>query len=532
MSTSVETAVGTNPIGTRRTNYLLYGMLVVFVVWRLLYLHADPNPFTPYQNTDEQHHIADARKIVLYGTPFYDAYNPSVLMPVFTLVEVPFLEIFGVNHVGMRVGSICSVMGAAWLMCRLLRRRGERLGALLLMFWIGVSFFTFCHSRYGINDPVVMFFSALTVYWFYRALETNRAVHYVVAFLSALAVPLTKTSGVFIYGMIGGCLLYKAFADRKAVNWKGVAAGVAASGSVLLLVFLFWFRPHWDELVFLFNKEVAARPTPNVLASINRLILNTVDLAPFVTAMGAAFVIRFFDRFLRKPRQCDNLDLILLSWLASVCVLLGCSKSWYPRWMMWLVLPLGMTGLRELARLTTRQRTGIQTALVSVFILGVVAGNWSFYSIYYRTMSFHLYRLIPYVEKMVGTNVISGSGLQDLTYSAKLNIVFNYEHTDRNQDCDEIRATYPTADKTPQYIGWHVGNDSSTFREKLQDWYAACREWKHQYQPFLLNQRIDFVDTCDIWLVRTNVPLSGKLAVITPRSDLPVITPRSVRGAN
>ncbi|MGD1020853.1 MAG: glycosyltransferase family 39 protein [Verrucomicrobiia bacterium] len=516
MSSKVEAAPATNPTWTRRTNYLLYGMLVIFVVWRLFYLHADPSG--PYQNTDEQHHIADARKIVLYGTPFYDAYNPSVLMPLFTVYEVPFLEIFGVGHVGMRVGSICAVMGAAWLMSRLLQRRGERLAALLLMFWMGVSFFSFCHSRYGIQDPVMMFFSALTVYWFYRALETNRAGHYVVAFLSALAVPLTKTSGVFIYGMIGCCLLYKALTDRKAVNWKGVGVGAAASGVAFLLVVLFWFRPHWDEFVFLWGKEVAAKETPRVLDSIRRLIYTTVDLAPFITALCVAFVIRFLDRFLSKPRQCDNLDLILLSWLACAYAPMAYSVLWFPRWMMWIFLPLGIIGLRELAWLTARQGTGIQKALVGVSILGMVAGNWSFYTDYYRTMSFHMYRLVPFVEQMVGTNVVSGSGLQDLTYSSKLNIVWNYEHTDRSQDCDEIRETYLTPDKTPQYLGWHVSNDPSKFEEKLRAWYAVCPEWKKQYQPFMLNQRIDYAGACDIWLVRTNAPLGGQLRVITPRS--------------
>ncbi|MGD0061330.1 MAG: glycosyltransferase family 39 protein [Verrucomicrobiia bacterium] len=502
-------------------------MLVIFVVWRLFYLHADPsspyNPFSPYQNTDEQHHIADARKIVLYGTPFYDAYNPSVLMPFFTLFEVPFLEIFGVNQVGMRVGSICCVMGAAWLMSRLLQRRGENLAALLLMFWIGASFFTFCHSRYGIHEPVLMFFSALTVYWFYRALETNRAVHYVIAFLSALTVPLTKTSGVFIYGMIGCCLLYKTLADRKAVNWKGAMVGAAVSGAVLTLVVFFWFLPHWDEFVFLYNQEVVAKQSPQVLAAMKRLVFATMNLAPLIAPLCVAFVIRFLVRFLSKPRQCDNLDLILLSWLVSAYVPMVFSELWFLRWMMWIFLPLGTIGLRELARFATRLQKGPQGVVVGLFILSMAAGNWTLYSEYYRSMSFHMCWLVPFVEQMVGTNVVSGSGLQDLTYSGKLNIVSNYEHTDRNQDCDEIRVTYPTADKTPQYIGWHVGNDSSKFDEKLRAWYATCPEWKKQYQPFMLSKRIDYNGSCDIWLVRTNAPLSR---------DLPIITPRPFGGAS
>jgi uncharacterized protein YggT (Ycf19 family) len=507
---------GAAELNKRWTNYLLLGMLVIFVVWRLLYLHADPNPFVPYQNTDEHHHLADARKIVLYGTPFYDTYNPSVLMPCFTLFEVPFLEIFGVNHFGMRVGSVFAVMGAAWLMSRLLQRRGENLTALLLMFWVGVSFFTFCHSRYGIHEPVLMFLSALTIYWFYRALETNRPVHYVVAFLSALTVPLTKTSGVFIYGVFGCCLLYKMLVDRKAVNWKGVMVGVAVSIVVLTLVVLFWFLPHRAEFAFVYNQEVAAKLTGQLFAPLKALISAMVDLAPLVTALCVAFVIRFLVGFVRNPRRCDNLDLILLSWLVSACLPMVFSGLWFVRWMMWIVLPLGTIGLRELARFTIKQQTGPQVAIVSLFILGTAAGNWPLYSKYYRTMSFHLYQLVPYVERMAGTNVVSGSGLQDLTYSAKLNIVWNYQRAERNQDCDEIRAAYPTADKMPQFIGWHLGKDSSKFDEELRAWYAACPEWKKQYQPFMFHQRIDYNGAWDIWLVRTNAPLGRPLPIISP----------------
>jgi 4-amino-4-deoxy-L-arabinose transferase-like glycosyltransferase len=516
MSANGETMDSTNPIWIRKTSYLIYGMLVIFVAWRMLYLHADPNPCVPYQNTDEQHHIADARKIVLYGTPFYDSYNPSVLMPFFTLFEVPFLKIFGVNHIGMRVGSVISVMGAVWLMCRLLQRRAENLAALLLMFWIGVSFFTFCHSRYGTHEPVVMFFSALTVYWFYRALETNTTIHYVVAFLSALTLPLTKTPGLFIYGMIGCCLLYKMLTDREAVNWKGVMAGVIASGAVFILVVLFWFLPHWDEFVFLFNREAAAKLTLQVLQPIEGLMSHTLHLAPFITVLCLVFLVRFLFCLVRKPRQQDNLDVILLAWLGSACVPIIFSQIWFLRWLMWIFLPLGAIGVRELARVTARYEPGPQMLIVGVFILGMTASNWPLYSLYYRTMTFRMYQLVPIVEQMVGTNVVSGSGLQDLTYSAKLNIVSDYEYTDRNQDCDEIRRAYPTTDKTPQYIGWLVGNDSSQFDQRLSVWYAACPEWKKQYQPLALSQRIDWNSSWDVWLVRTNTPLSGKPSVITP----------------
>jgi hypothetical protein len=79
-----------------------------------------------------------------------------------------------------------------------------------------------------------------------------------------------------------------------------------------------------------------------------------------------------------------------------------------------------------------------------------------------------------------------------------------------------VRLLYPTPDKIPKFIGFHLGNDQSKFQEKMQAWFNTCPDWKRQYQPFILNQRIDYNGSCDLWLIRTNVPLSGPLTVYRP----------------
>jgi 4-amino-4-deoxy-L-arabinose transferase-like glycosyltransferase len=501
-------------VGKHWIELLLYGMLVIFVVWRLLYITADAAG--TFQNSDEPHHMTDARKIVLYGTVFYDAYVPTVLMPVFTLYEVPFVKSFGVGFFGFRIGSIVAVMGSAWLMCRLLRKRGEWLAGLLLMLWFGVGFLFFVSSRLGNQDPVLMLFSTMTAYWLYQSLETNRVSHYVATFLLALTVPFIKTSGVFIYGMIGGCLLYKALTDRKSVVWSKVLFGVVSSGVVLLLAYLFWFRPNWNYLVFLFDKEVVAKRAPSVLVSAKHLVSTTFAFAPFVAALSVASVLRFVDGFLRKPRQCDNLDVILFCWLVSACAPLAYSSLWFPRWMLWFMMPLGVLGIREFTRIVDGQRAAVRRTLVAVFIVGTIARSWPFYSEYYRTMTFYVPKLISFVEQMAGTNVISGAGLSELDYSPTLNILWDYEFED--QTCEEIQKAYPTPDKTPQFIGVNVNNDPSKFQENLRAWYATCPEWKTQYQPFMVSQRIDYNGICDIWMIRTNVQLSGNFPVIGPKT--------------
>ena len=73
------------------------------------------DPSGPYINTDEGHQNSDARSIVLYGTPFHDTYNPSVLMPFFTVVKAGFLALFGVNLFGIRLPSVLASALAIFL---------------------------------------------------------------------------------------------------------------------------------------------------------------------------------------------------------------------------------------------------------------------------------------------------------------------------------------------------------------------------------------------------------------------------------
>ncbi len=487
-------------------------MLLVFIAWRLTYIAADTSG--TYQNTDEGFNSYDTRKLVLYGTIFHDGFNFSVLMPMFTLYEYPFVKLFGIGFFGFRIGNILAVMGCAWLMCQMLRKRGEWLAGLLLVYWFGISYFMFVNSRMGVRDPVLMLFSTLTAYALYRSLETNHTWQYIAVFLLALACPLVKTSGVFIYSMVGGVLLYKALTDRPGVNWKGVFIGLATSLVVLLLIYLFWFRPHWIYLMAVYNNEVAPRHAESLAASAQRLLFTTLDISPLIAALFVVALTRLGEEFLDRPKEPRNLEVIMLCWMAGVCAVLIRSDRWFPRWNLWFIIPFCVLALREFARITLRQKKAVQWCLVGAFVVGVAVSNWNLYREYYETMTFHIQYMTLVVEKMAGTNVISGSGLEELVYSPTLNIVSRSEIDDRN--CDDVTLAYPRPEMTPTFLGFHMGNDQSKFEQKLQAWYAACPEWKHQYQPYALNQRIDYGGACDLWMIRTNVTLDGKLIVYRP----------------
>lgn len=496
--------------------YLLWVMLAAFLVFRFMYLNADPSG--PYMNTDEGHHCADARAIVLYGTPFYDTYNPCVLMPFFTLFKVPFMAVFGVGYVGMRIPSALCVMGAVLLFCRILQGRGEYLAANLVMFYVGVSYFFFTHSRLGIHEPVLVFFVALTLYMLYQAFESRRTSLYVWAFVCAFTVPLIKTSGVFVYGVLGICLLYKLIFDRENVNLKGVIAGVVISVALWFLLWLFWFRPHWDDFTWQWAMHINPA-TPSFLGSIQQLAFRLLFMAPFLFLMCAVRGVVLVNDALTEPRQCDSLELILFSWVICACAPLIYGSLWFPRWMMWMMLPLAVIAIRQFVNLATSPRQNphrqrwVQISSVIVFIVGIAAGNFPEYRAYYRTIDFSMERMAKATESLVGTNLVTGIGWSGL--SPKVNFYFDRTILPTSKGppcCDDIRRAFPTEAKTPRFIGCNVGGDPSKFGERVNAWRAICPEWTSQYQPFAIYRRIDYGGIYEVWLVRTNqAPTSVRL---------------------
>ena len=488
-------------------------MLLVFIAWRLTYIAADTSG--TYQNTDEGFNSYDTRKLVLYGTIFHDGFNFSVLMPMFTLYEYPFVKLFGIGFFeflrirqhpggdGVRVVDVPNAEKAG-------RVAGGTVAGVLvrhLVFHVR----QFADGRARPCADVVFDADGVRAY---RSLETNHTWQYIAVFLLALACPLVNTSGVFIYSMVGGVLLYKALTDRPGVNWKGVFIGLATSLVVLLLIYLFWFRPHWIYLMAVYNNEVAQRHAESLAASAQRLLFTTLDISPLIAALFVVALTRLGEEFLDRPKEPRNLEVIMLCWMAGVCAVLIRSDRWFPRWNLWFIIPFCVLALREFARITLRQKKAVQWCLVGAFVVGVAVSNWNLYREYYETMTFHIQYMTLVVEKMAGTNVISGSGLEELVYSPTLNIVSRSEIDDRN--CDNVTLAYPRPEMTPTFLGFHMGNDQSKFEQKLQAWYAACPEWKHQYQPYALNQRIDYGGACDLWMIRTNVTLDGKLIVYRP----------------
>ncbi|MBI5211687.1 MAG: glycosyltransferase family 39 protein [Elusimicrobia bacterium] len=482
-----------------RDRLLLFLLAALIALHRLVYLHADPSG--QYLNTDEGLHSNDARSIVLYGTPFHDTYNPSVLMPVSTWFKVPFLAVLGVNLYGVRVPSVAACTLAALLLSLALFRREERLAAVAALSYWGASYFYYSHSRLGIQDPILVLFAGLTVFFGHRALVDGRTSDYAWAFVSALAALLTKASGVFAPGALGLALSYKAFVRRDKVPWRNVGAAAAVAAGCGLAVCALWFRPHWDEARMYYLWEVASRKTPDIARSLQGVARAILTLAPVCGLLCASALVRL----VRRPREADDLEILLFSWLGCAAAALAYSSLLFWRWVLWLFLPLTAIAMRELVRLAgsmARASTARSRAVAGAFVAAALAADLPDYARYYGTMGFYIWDGSKQVEAVVGGSVVAGSGFDDFAAnSAKIDLVSSFNFS-RLASCEEVRRAFPRPEMEPRFLGVHAGSDPAGFPGVVTAFFAGCPAWKAGYKRFATMRRINPPGSADIWFVR------------------------------
>lgn len=479
---------------------------IVFLATRLPFLLADSVGI--YNAHDEGLTNSDARSLVLHGTIFYDTYNPSLLMPFFTLVKAPFFWLFGVNPIGLRLPSTLCGLAAMLLLALPLRRRGESVALKLLLIQMTASYFWFSHSIAGIREPVLALASALSAYWLERAFHSRKTSDYAAAFLLCAAVPLVKTSGVYMPAAFAVAIAWKLATRRGEVPSRGLAAGLLAAGLLWAAVLLLWWLPHRQGVWEYYDLEVASRANPDALGSFGRLMAMLFVVAPGLTALAGLAAFRLADQAIADRRSVDDWDVILLAWAGCSLATLVFPIQGYWRWLMWPYPALAALAAREWARWSScglgdsLRPKATAARLAAVFAALAVVTQAPFYVRHARALDFSLLRLTRETEAMVGDAVVSGSIFEDMSaFSSKLNFVSGLTGQ-RLRNCEDVRNAYPAPAMTPAFLADYAGPASRPEAEVLRDFYAGCPQWKKQYRPLGRVPRSWPEGGADMWFVR------------------------------
>lgn len=392
------------------------------------------------------------------------------------------------------------------LLCEPLRRRGEGLAVKLLAIQLTASYFWFSHSIVGIREPVLAFAATLAAWWLERAFRTRKTGDYVGAFVACAAVPLVKTSGVFMPAAFALTLAWKLFLRDGSVPRRGLWAGLGAAAAFWAGVLALWWGPNWLGVREFYDLEVVSRANPDALGSFGRLAAMLAVAAPGLLLLSALSGARAADAALSDRRRVDDWDLILLSWALCAAPPLIYPVQGYWRWLMWLYPALAGLAAREWARWCARGLDGeprsrrASSRLAAAFAAAVVVMELPYYAKHVAALDFKLLRLTRETEAVVGDALVSGSNFEDMSaFSPKLNFVSALMGL-RLRSCEEVRRAFPYPAKTPVFLAEYAG--TSPDAEVASRFYAGCPEWKRQFKALARVPSPQTEGLADLWFVR------------------------------
>ncbi|OGK37835.1 hypothetical protein A3F03_04835 [Candidatus Roizmanbacteria bacterium RIFCSPHIGHO2_12_FULL_41_11] len=116
--------------------------------------------------------IVDFEHFPAIGAP--SSVGQIFLGPFYYYLMALFLPLFNYNPVGLAIGVACYSLFFMLIIFLLIKKELDFLSALILIFFMTFSFTLIDFSRYSWNPNLVPYFSFLTLFFFYKSLQTRK----------------------------------------------------------------------------------------------------------------------------------------------------------------------------------------------------------------------------------------------------------------------------------------------------------------------------------------------------------------------
>ena len=222
-------------------------LICAFALLHAIHLTADFPNHSPWSNdwakyTDEGWYGNAAIRAHLFGNWYMPGdFNPAVALPVWPFLEWLLFFVTGVSLQAARGLAIVFFIANLQLSYLLLRARGPRWAALLLVTLLVTSPFLYCFSRLAILEPLLTTLTLAALNLAVRLPRLHRPVlaAAVVGLLFALMM-LTKTTAIFLLPALGWAILLSLWSDRGlAVRCCLAAAATAAAAYGVWMALIF-----------------------------------------------------------------------------------------------------------------------------------------------------------------------------------------------------------------------------------------------------------------------------------------------------
>ena len=249
---------------------------------------------------------------------------PGFRGPLYPIVLSPFIGIFGINLIVLKLLSAIFILLSIWFLYKSFR---DNIPAIILspaLFLVCICSFVFFYASYTYSEPFFMFIQSLFIYYFSKYFLKDEQVignlktnwhKYLILGVLALCMGLTRSIG---YSVVGVVILY--FLIQK--RWKELVYTFAAS-VLVFCVFQLIKTIVWPEAGSAYDiKNYLAIDYYNpiepesVMGYYNRIIVNS-------NVYLSAFLCQFMGLIPETPSnniQVESIRTILIYMLFFICL--------------------------------------------------------------------------------------------------------------------------------------------------------------------------------------------------------------------
>ena len=356
--------------------YIILLMLtfLIFIGLRVIHLEADP-PINLGGSAgyfvDEGGWVFNARNKVLFGTWEIDSYNKMYLAPLMNLLYFISFSILGPSYISARLISIIFCLLIFVLLYLTLKESFGSKMALITLFLISINYLFIVYNRITHPRMGMMFFMALSLYVFNKAIKKND--YYFIPLGGSLFLGFVcQANMIYFIGATGISLLL----CLKSLKIFKAAFFMFLGSLVIALPWYFLnYHPHLND-INLFSSIIRHRQFPPNISSALKNIVNEpgrkyfFHYMPFIWIAGCiSFFITFF-KTLFKNKNISPIEIMTANWLLCGLAFLAIMNDPALRWYVSIIPALIiLTGL--LIYRVTKLKLRIKPALIFLCILGV-----------------------------------------------------------------------------------------------------------------------------------------------------------------
>jgi 4-amino-4-deoxy-L-arabinose transferase-like glycosyltransferase len=323
---------------------------------------------------------------VVEGVWIKDETNFFLLSPVFSFLQLPIVELFGVHFWSFRLVNTITSLLTILVGYLFLRKIFNKKTAIIFGLLLGFNFLYLVHNRIAMPETTQGLFFLLALVSLYYA-DKKKAIRllFISGILSSLAV-LTKTSAVIIYaiavlfllsGFLKNSLLSRKLNFIKSLkNFFFFFLSYASGAAIPILAWIYFLVIPNNQLFEIAKVSLIDRNKPSFSSLINPAYLENMIQEflkggeanlwlyfPILTLLALYFIFRFLKRCLNQ--QESRVETLLFIWLVLGC--LNFLIVWYKpaRFFVVYLIPLSVIG----AYLVSKLKFKFQSLLIALYLM-------------------------------------------------------------------------------------------------------------------------------------------------------------------